>query len=129
MEEVLFYSERRKDMPNIEVLAYSPYDWTEFNGYLNKRKARMRTVTSPLDDDDSANHRHNFVLHGRQIPQAHAFSAVGLKTPSRYIAAMIEPTEEEDVPWTDSRPRSVSDGENGRKNWELYHEFPGSQHG
>jgi hypothetical protein len=89
-------------MPNIEVLAYSPYDWTEFNDYLinGKRDANGNVA---LDDDDRQITGIISWLHGRQIPQARFFSS-RVEDHIKVFAAMIEPTEEEDVPWTDRVP-------------------------
>ena len=89
-------------MPNIEVLAYSPFNWTEFDEYLKNGK-RDANRNFFLDDHDRQITGIIAWLHGRQILQARFFST-RVEDPIKVFVAMIEPTEEEDVPWTDRVP-------------------------
>lgn len=84
-------------MPQVEILAYSPIDMEEFEDFFvnGKRDAAGNFIK---DDQDRLITGVLAWLHGREIPQARFFSSTSQDTVQVFVS-VIEPTEDEIVPW------------------------------
>ena len=84
-------------MAKIEILAYCPMDMNEFIDYF-VNGIKDNNGNTIKDEDDREVTGVIAWLHGREIPEAHFFSSAP-EDPVQLFMAVIQPTEDEDVPW------------------------------
>ena len=89
--------EGRVIMPKLEILVYSPINMDEFIDFCitGKKDAKGK----PLKDEHDREITGVFAwLHGREVPMARFFSS-GRNDPVQLFMSIIQPTEDEVVPW------------------------------
>lgn len=89
-------------MPDTEILAYSPLDMNQFidffvNG-IKDENGKPKT-----DENDREITGVIAWLHGREIREANFFSSAP-DDPVQLFMAVVQPTDEEDVPWMERIP-------------------------
>jgi len=95
-------SKGRVVMPHLEILAYSPIDMDKFMDFVVNGK--KDADGKPLKDENDREITGVFAwLHGREVPMARFFSS-GPHDPVQLFMAIIQPTEDEVVPWMDRIP-------------------------
>jgi len=89
-------------MPDVESLAYSPLDMVQFLDFV-VNGIKDENGNFKRDEDDREITGVIAWLHGREVPEAHFFASAP-DDPVQLFVSVIQPTEDEVVPWMDRVP-------------------------